>query len=79
MPWTLDPEITYYQVLRKDGDAWKAVLNDEFGGSLHETLDTAMEVAKELGADGVAVKVRRVYVSWSGRRRKGVTVYRKIH
>lgn len=72
---TLNPELTYYEVLQKEGNAWKVYALGIRGLWLHETLDGAMEVAKELEADGHKVKVRPVYVSWPGITRRGRSVY----
>lgn len=51
MPVTKDPRLTYYEVLKKDEDGW-GVFYSLHGRWLHDTLDEAMEVAKEREADG---------------------------
>lgn len=71
----VNPELTYYEVLQKEGKAWKVYALGIRGLWLHETLDGAMEVAKELEAEGHKVKVRPVYVSWPGITRRGRAVY----
>lgn len=63
MPVTKNPRLTYYEVLKKDEDGWEVFIDSRCLG-LHETLDGAMSVAKELEADGHMAMVRPVYVSW---------------
>lgn len=75
MPVIKDPRLTYYEVLQKEGKAWKIYALGIRGLWLHEDLDGAMEVAKELEAEGCKVKVRPVYVSWYGITRRGSAVY----
>ena len=71
----VNPELTYYEVLHKEGKTWEIYALGIRGLWLHETLDGAMEVAKELKADGYKVKVRPVYVAWSGITCRGRAVY----
>ena len=72
----VNPELTCYEVLQGDGETWEVIGLGTRGRWLHDTLDEAMEVAKEREADGHMVWVRPVYISWYGARSIGRTIYR---
>lgn len=76
MPVIKDSRQTYYEVLQKEGKTWEVYVLGIRGLWLHETLDGAMEVAKELERHGNMVMVRPVYVNqWGSITLRGRAVY----
>ncbi len=68
-------EVTYYGVWTKEGKNWEKAVLTVYGDYLHDTLAEAMLYAKGYEALGKLVKVKPVYISWSGSRRVGKAVY----